>query len=106
MSEILKILVVDDDKDFCENVKDVLELKEYQVTIAHEGSRAVDLVEQNGFDLVLMDVRMPRMDGMQAFRKIKEISAAIPVIMITAYAAEDHRVEEGREEVETIPETS
>ncbi len=40
MSEILKILVVDDDKDFCENVKDVLELKEYQVTIAHEGSRA------------------------------------------------------------------
>lgn len=89
MSEILKILVVDDDKDFSRNVRDILELKDYEVVTAYDGFGALELVKQNGFNLVLMDVRMPGMDGVEAFKKIKETSPDTPVIMVTAYAVEE-----------------
>lgn len=89
MAETLKILVVDDDKDFCRNAGDILELKGYEVTAAYEGFKALELVKQNGFGLVLMDVRMPGMDGVETFKKIKEIAPDTPVIMVTAYAVEE-----------------
>ena len=89
MSEILKILVVDDDKEFSRNVRDILKLKDHEVATAYDGFKALELVKENGFDLVLMDVRMPGMDGVEAFKKIKETSPDTPVIMVTAYAVED-----------------
>lgn len=83
----LKILVIDDDEEFCQNVRDILvELKNYQVMTAYDGFKALKLVKQNGFDLVLMDVVMPGMDGVETFEKIKEVAPDTPVIMITAYA--------------------
>jgi len=89
MSEELKILVVDDEKEFCKNVRDILEMKGYRVALAHDGFRALELVKQNSFDLVLMDVKMPVMDGVETFKKIKEFAPDTPVIMMTAYAVED-----------------
>jgi len=86
MPEKLKILVVDDNKEFCRNVRDILvELKNYQVMVAYDGFKDLKLVEQNSFDLVLMDVMMPGMDGVETFEKIKEVAQDTPVIMITAY---------------------
>jgi len=84
----LKILVVDDNEEFCQNVKDILELEDYAVATAYDGLKALDLVKQDGFDLVLMDVKMPKMDGVETFKKMKEIVPDIPVIMVTAYAVE------------------
>lgn len=89
MSEELRILVVDDEKEFCKNVRDILEMKGYRVALAHDGFRALELVKQNGFDLVLMDVKMPVMDGVQTLKKVKEFIPDTPVIMVTAYAVED-----------------
>ncbi len=89
MSEELKILVVDDEKEFCKNVRDILEMKGYRVALAHDGFRALELVKQNGFDLVLMDMKMPVMDGVQTLKKVKEFIPDTPVIMVTAYAVED-----------------
>lgn len=89
MSETLKILVVDDNKDFCQNVKDTLEMKDYEVMTAYDGFGALELVKQNGFNLLLIDVRMARMDGVETFKKIKEIAPDTPVIMVTAYAVEE-----------------
>ncbi len=89
MSEKLKVLVVDDNEEFCQNVKDILELNDHAVATAHDGLKALELVKQNGFDLVLMDVKMPVMDGVETFKKIKEIAPKTPVIMVTAYAVED-----------------
>lgn len=89
MAEKLKILIVDDNQEFCRNVKDVLELKNYAVATAYNGSKALELVKQNGFDLVLMDVKMPVMDGVETFKKIKEMAPDTPVIMVTAYAVEE-----------------
>ena len=87
--EKLKILVVDDNEEFCRNVADVLELKDYEVVTAYDGFKSLELVKQNGFDVVLMDVKMPGMDGVETFRKIKGMVPGTPVIMVTAYAVED-----------------
>lgn len=89
MSQKTNILVVDDNEEFCQNVADILELEDYVITTAYDGFKAIELVKQNGFDLILMDVRMPEMDGVETFKKIKELMPLIPVIMVTAYAVED-----------------
>jgi len=85
----LRILIVDDNEEFCRNVVDILELKDYEAVVAHDGFQALEIVKQNGFDLVLMDVKMPVMNGVESFKKIKEIAPGTPVLMITAYAVEE-----------------
>lgn len=84
-----RILVVDDNEEFCRNMTDILELKDYEVVTAYDGFKALELVKQNGFDLVLMDVKMPVMDGVETFKKVKKIAPDTPVIMVTAFAVED-----------------
>jgi DNA-binding NtrC family response regulator len=89
MSEKLRILIVDDNEEFCQNITDILELEGYEVTSAHDGFQGLELVKENGFDLILMDVKMPVMNGVETYKRIKEIAPAIPVIMVTAFAVED-----------------
>ena len=89
MSGKLRVLVVDDNEEFCKNVTDILELKGYEVMSAYDGFKGLEAVKENGFNLVLMDVKMPVMDGVEAYKKIKEIAADTPVIMVTAFAVED-----------------
>ena len=89
MSEKLKVLAVDDNEKFCRNVSDILKLKSYEVVTAYDGLNALDLVKQNGFDVVLMDVKMPVMDGVATLKKMKEIAPHPQVIMVTAYAVEE-----------------
>ena len=84
-----RILVVDDNTDFCENITDVLELEGYETVEVYDGLDALDAVKEDGFDLVLMDVKMPKMDGVETFRRLKEISPRLPVIMMTAFMVED-----------------
>lgn len=82
----LRILVVDDNREFRQNLADILEMKGFEVVSAPDGFKAVEIIKQNGIDVVLMDVRMPGMDGVQTFKKIKEVAPSTPVIMVTAYA--------------------
>jgi len=84
-----KILVIDDNEAFCRNVTDILELGGYEVVSAYDGFKGLEAVQENGFDLVLMDVRMPVMDGVETFKKLKEIAPGTPVIMVTAFAVEE-----------------
>jgi len=89
MPEKLKILVVDDNREFCQNLSDILELKGYETATSHDGSEALEMVKQNDYNLVLMDIKMPVMNGVESFKKIKEISPDIQVIMVTAFAVEE-----------------
>lgn len=89
MSEKTKILVVDDNEEFCQNVTDILELHDYEVISAYDGLKAMALVIQSDFSLVLMDIKMPVLDGLKTFRKIRQIAPDTPVIMVTAYAVEE-----------------
>jgi two-component system, NtrC family, response regulator HydG len=84
-----KILIVDDNTNFCESVSEVLQLEGYETAGVHDGFNAIKAVQQDSFDLVIMDIKIPKMDGVDTFRKLKDISSKIPVIMMTAYAVED-----------------
>jgi two-component system response regulator HydG len=97
MSEKFKILAVDDNEEFCQNVTDILGLRSYEVVSAYNGFKALELVRQDNFALVLMDVKMPVVDGVEIFKKLKEIAPDIPVIMVSAYTVEDLIIEALRE---------
>lgn len=89
MNKKKKVLVVDDNVDYCTNIKEIIELEGYDAEAVYDSSEVLEAVKGNGFDLILMDIRMPGMDGVETFKKIKEISPKTPVIMMTAYAEED-----------------
>lgn len=89
MEQKLKILVVDDNEELCMNVTDILEMNGHEVTIALDGFKALELVEQDKFDVVLMDIKMPVMDGVETYKRMRKISPETPVIMMTAFAVED-----------------
>ena len=78
-----KILVVDDDSNICELLKIFLENEDYQVKTAADGLEGVNLFKTYDPDLVLLDIMLPKKDGWQVCREIREISAK-PIIMITA----------------------
>ncbi len=89
MKKQFTILLTDDNKEFTENLSDILELKGYKVLTAGDGFHALDIVRESPVDLILMDIKMPVMNGVETFRKIKQIRKETPVIMLTAYALEE-----------------
>ena len=80
------ILVVDDDHDFRWAIGNVLQAGGYKVTQAQDGEEALRSLEENVPDLILLDYRMPRRDGISVSTDIKKRIPALPIIMITAYA--------------------
>ena len=84
-----RVLVVDDEADFAANLKEILETYGYTVQIAADGFRAVDMVREEKPDTILLDMQLPRMNGLETFRRLKEITPDIHAIMMTGYAADD-----------------
>jgi DNA-binding NtrC family response regulator len=83
-----RILIVDDDASFRTSLAANLELEGHQVTEAGDGARAVELVRAGLFDLVITDVRMPGMNGVDVFREVRRLRPEVPVILMTAFALE------------------
>ncbi|MGE5193937.1 MAG: response regulator [Deltaproteobacteria bacterium] len=79
------ILVVDDDRDTCRNLSDILTDLGYAVQTAYDGQSALDLVKRTTFDVALLDFKMPGMNGLALYREIKRLSPATVAIMISAY---------------------
>ena len=89
MEKKAKILLVDDDIDFVEATKTILESKPYEVIVAYEGEEGLRKARQESPDLVLLDIIMPVKDGFSAaeqFKKDPQLSK-IPVIMLTSYSS-------------------
>jgi len=82
-----EILIVDDDASHRQMLFAVLSEEGYQVTEASDGEQAVSEVEKKFYDLILMDIRMSRMGGIESLKQIKAISPGIPIIIMTAYAS-------------------
>ncbi len=83
----MHILIVDDEELIRSVIRDYLEEENYTCDEADNGSKAIELVENNNYDLIIMDIMMPHMDGYQALREIK-ILKNIPVIMLSARTEE------------------
>ena len=79
----MRILVVDDEKTLVNGMKFNLENEGYEVECAYDGAAALDLAREGRFDLIILDVMMPEMDGIEACMKIREFSN-VPIIMLTA----------------------
>ena len=88
MDKIAKILMVDDDKDFVESTKIVLESKPYEVIVAREGDEGVRKAKEEHPDLILLDVIMPVENGFTAAEQLKKDPELrkIPVLMLTSFA--------------------
>jgi CheY-like chemotaxis protein len=87
------VLVVDDEVDTCRNMSDILGDLGYQVSVAHDGRSALELVRQHHYDLALLDLKMPGMDGLTLYREIKKLRAGTVAIVVTAYATSATAVE-------------
>jgi len=81
------ILVVDDDAGHLATLKTIARSWGYRVSTADDGSIAVELAKEQPFDLILMDVRMAEVDGIEALRQIKTYNPAIPILIMTAYSS-------------------
>jgi CheY-like chemotaxis protein len=82
------ILVVDDDADLCRNLADILSDIGYDVDVARSGEHGLDQACRRSYDVVLLDVNLPGMDGVALCRRLKEIQPKIVALIITAYAAD------------------
>ncbi len=90
---VQKILVVDDERNMRVALYEALTRKGYEVVVAENGRTALGLMEQNSPDLVITDIKMPEMDGIELLARIKGIAPQLPVIIITGFATVDTAVE-------------
>ncbi len=88
-----KILIVEDEKSMREVLKILLEGENYLVTPAADGLEGISYIDKDIFDLVITDIKMPRIDGFELLRKTKEISPDTLVIMITAFGTTESAIE-------------
>ena len=90
----LRILIVDDDQSMVRTLVDILALKGHQTAAAFSASEAIDQVRLMTFNLVVSDIKMPEMDGIELYRELRRIQPGLPLLLMTAYTVED-RIRQG-----------
>jgi DNA-binding NtrC family response regulator len=88
-----KILIVDDEEKFVSYLSKRLKMREYDVAVSLSGEDALEKVKEHDFDVVILDVLMPGIDGIEALREIKKVKPLIEVIMLTGHASVEAGVE-------------
>jgi CheY-like chemotaxis protein len=87
----MRLLLAEDNRDIRETIMELLQLCGAEVVEAEDGLAAVRLAQSGTFDLILMDVRMPGVDGLEATRRLRSEGARMPIVALTADAVEEHR---------------
>ena len=88
-----KILVIDDEKSIRNTLKDILEYEKFEVALAENGNEGLEMFGHDSFDVVLCDIKMPEMDGIEVLEKIFETGKEVQVIMISGHGNIDTAVE-------------
>jgi DNA-binding NtrC family response regulator len=96
-AESTSILLVDDNKNLTKSMSFILTRKGYSVETANDGFEAIDIVKERTFDIILMDIKMPHLDGVETYKRIKKIDPDAVVMMMTAYSVEE-MIEEALQE--------
>jgi DNA-binding response OmpR family regulator len=89
----MKILIVDDEQSLLDQLKRVFESQRYMVDTALDGEEALDKLFDIPFDLVILDIMMPKQDGLTVLREIRQAGMATPVLMLTARVEVDDKIE-------------
>ena len=79
------VLIVDDEESICQSLKGILSDEGYEVSVAHDGKAALRAVAESNPDLVLLDIWMPELDGMEVLKNLKSRQANLPVVMISGH---------------------
>lgn len=88
-----RILIVDDEKSIRKTMREILEYESYSVEEAEDGQEGADLIKENSYDVILLDIKMPKMDGMEVLDVAMEHAPDTPVIMISGHASIENAVE-------------
>ncbi len=88
-----KVLIVDDEKSIRKTLRDILEFENYSVDEATDGLECVVKIKQDTYDVIILDIKMPKMDGMDALERIQELAVETPVVMISGHATIDTAVD-------------
>ena len=82
-----KILVVDDDKDMCSVISTVLKEEGYKVDKVYDGGQAIKKINARGYNLMILDYKLPDMDGIDVLKEVRKAEPALKIIMISAYGS-------------------
>lgn len=88
-TELMSVLVVDDDENLRSSIVTTLEIAGYLVQSCHDGSTALEVLRRESFDIILCDLRMPGIDGLEFISKSREISAEPTIVLMTAFGSTD-----------------
>ena len=88
-----KILLAEDEKDLAKAVRAILVFSNYDTDVAYNGKEAVQYAKDNNYDVIIMDIMMPIMDGIEAVKEMRKIGIDTPVILLTAKSQIDDKVE-------------
>lgn len=79
------VLIVDDEPNMLITLSDILNLEGFDVSVADDGSQAIEIIGSRQFDIILLDYKMPDLNGVETFQEIQRLQADVKVIFITAY---------------------
>ena len=88
-----RILVIDDERSIRNTLKDILEYEKYEVDLAEDGTKGLEQIKHTGYDIVLCDIKMPGLDGIEVLEQITAIAPDTPVVMISGHGNIDTAVE-------------
>ena len=91
-SGVMRILLVDDDREVADYVRRELEEESYEIKVAHDGATGLRLAETSAFDIIVLDVMMPFMDGLQVTRALRRQSIHTPILLLTGRDAPEEVV--------------
>ena len=84
--EVFRILITDDDRDIREGLREIVEAEGFDTLLASSGEEALEIVQAEPIHLVLLDMQMPRLTGLETFQLVRQINELLPAILITADA--------------------
>src|SRR5687767_12244128 len=88
-----RILIIDDEKAIRKTMREILEYESYQVDEAENGVDGLNKLRDENYDIVLLDIKMPKMDGMEVLEESLKINSDLPVIMISGHGTVENAVE-------------